>query len=286
MKVAFVWQGQRYEAERIRPGTKSVRVGWLKPDVPPALATCVEPSLKRLGWMTKLLPLTGPEAVTVEFLPKPKKSKRSNAMALGVRTAELSRELGLFIRENGYAERLQVICSHRGLYQGAAEARLTDAGVVLRQIAFFIGDDHSFNTKAGVSDIAVATKDASRRVVLFIEIEESGSGTKPKAIIGDALLPALADRVDLRGDDGGHFSLSLDAAQIWVGYHPRKGYDVSRTDRLESKLNEFLRKASGITEEADTKRIRLFNSPPEQLYRTLLADAKALLVELTSQTAN
>jgi len=280
MRVAFLWNGQRYEAELLARGPKNARVGWLMADVQLALAACVKPSLKRSGWMTKLLPLSGPEAVTVEVLPKLKKAKRASVKALGVGTAELSRELGLFIRENGYAEHFQVICSHRGRYQGDAEAHLTDAGVLLRQIAFYIGDDHSFNTKAGVSDIAVATKGDPRRVVLLIEIEESGSGTKPKAIIGDALLPTIADRVDIRGDDGGHFTLSLDSAHIWVGYHPRKGYDVSRTDRLETKLNQFLEKTSGITGEPGPKRIRLFNSPPELLYGTLLAKAKVLLKEL------
>lgn len=66
MRVAFVWQGERIEAERIAPGTESIRVGWEEPDVPPTLADQVEASAKRPGWMTMLLPLVGPNAVMTE----------------------------------------------------------------------------------------------------------------------------------------------------------------------------------------------------------------------------
>lgn len=66
MRVGFVWKGQRYEADRLASGTNNIRVGWLQSDVPLALASCVEPSPKRPGWMTMLLPIVGPDAVVIE----------------------------------------------------------------------------------------------------------------------------------------------------------------------------------------------------------------------------
>jgi hypothetical protein len=66
MRVAFLWQGERIEAERIAPGTKSIRVGWEVPDVPSTMVAHVEASPKRPGWMTMSLPLVGPRAVMVE----------------------------------------------------------------------------------------------------------------------------------------------------------------------------------------------------------------------------
>jgi hypothetical protein len=195
---------------------------------------------------------------------------------VGVQTAELARRLGLFIQEQDRGERLQIICSHRGLYKGEEEAKLTEAGVVLRHIAFFIGEDHNKDTKAGISDIALVTSDDPLRAILLIEIEESCSGTAPKAIIGDGLLPALADRVDLLQADEKPLPLSLSGTEIWVAYHPRKGYDVSRTDRLETKINNLLQKVNAAEMTGPIK-VRLVNQPPERLYETLLADAKGLL---------
>lgn len=234
MRVAFDLDGHRYEAELVRRGRRNARVAWLERDIPPSLAAKAKDSDSGPGWKTLLLPILGPYAVTLQVLPRTPRPAQVRGRALGVRTAELAKQLGLFAREQGWDGRLQVVCSHRGLYQGERKAELHAAGIVLRQIAFFIGDDHTSATKAGVSDIAVVTRAEPRRTVLLIEIEESGSGTKPKAVIGDGLLPVLADRVDVLQDDGAYFSISLHDAAIWVGYHPRPGFDVSRTDRLAS----------------------------------------------------
>lgn len=253
--------------------------------MPPQLAGRVEPSHTRPGWKTLLLRVDGPNAVVLYELPRPPKSARIGGRAVGVRTAELAQQLGLFVREQGWDGRLQVVCSHRGLYQGEQEAQLLAAGVLIRQIAFFIGDDHTAATKAGVSDIAVVTSAEPRRTILLLEIEESSSGTKPKAVIGDGLLPVLADRVDVLQTDGVHFSVGLQDSVVWVAYHPRPGYDVSRTDRLGDKLNDLLRKARGEDRNGPGA-IRLFNEPPERLYHTLLADAKRLLIEWTSDVPN
>jgi hypothetical protein len=278
MRVAFHLDGQRYEAELVRRGRRNARVAWLERDVPLSLEGRVEDSDTRPGWKTLLLPILDPDRVTLEVLPRPPRPARPGGRVLGVGTAELAKRIGLFVIEQGWGERLQVVSSHAGLYQGEREEELRAAGILLRQIAFFIGDDHTAATKAGVSDIAVVTRAEPRHTILLIEIEESASGTRPKAVIGDALLPVLADRVNVRQDDGAYFSISLQDAAVWVGYHPLPGYDVSRTDRLAGKLNELLRKARGA-EGRGPETVRLFNESPERLYHTLLDGAKCLLNE-------
>jgi hypothetical protein len=227
------------------------------------------------------LPIAGPGAITLQVLPGPGRPSKTGGKSLGVQTAELAKRLGSFILEKQWADRAQVICSHRGLYQGDAEAELTGAGVVLRHIALFIGDDHSFDARTGVVDIAVVTKDHPQRAVLLIEIEKNGSGTTPKAVIGDSLLPVLADHLDVLQENGTYSSPSLDGAEVWVGYHPRKGYDAARTDRLTEKVNGLLQKVVQA-EKTGPARIRLFNQRRDKLCDTLLADARCLLTERIS----
>jgi hypothetical protein len=285
-KVAFELDGKPYEAALLKRGRKTARIGWLEADTPPVLAARTEQHAIRHGWRSMLVSIMGPNAVTLRELPRPRRAGRPGRRAMGVQTAELAKKLAMFLVEQGSGADLQIICSHRGLYQDEREDELTATGVAVRQIAFFIGDDHTAATKAGVSDIAVVTRDEPRRTILLVEIEENGSGTKPKAVIGDGLLPLLADRVDVLQDDGSYFSISLRDAAVWVGYHPRSGYDVSRTDRLGNKLNDLVGKARG-EQGVGPGTVRLFNESPERLYDTLLADAKRLLIEwTTAQGAN
>jgi hypothetical protein len=277
MRVAFELDGTGYEAELLKRGTKNARIAWPERDVPPQLAARAEAGATRTGWLTMLVPIAGAGAVTLCVLPKPPPPARPGRRSLGVQTAELAKAIAQFVREQGWSDRIMVICSHRGLYQGEREEELIAAGIVLRQIAFFIGEDHTSDTKAGVSDIAIVTRADPKRTILLIEIEEAATGAKPKAVIGDGLLPVLADRVDVRKEDNDHFSVSLEGSAIWVGYHPRPGYDVSRTERLEGKLNGLLKRARRDRADGPMS-LRLFNQPPATLYRTLLEAAQQLLI--------
>jgi hypothetical protein len=282
-RVAFVWDGERHEAALVNKGTKHARVGWLEAEVPTALAPLVETRATRPQWRSMKVPLQGPNAVNLEYLPPVPNPTRRGGRVQGVKTAELAKALGEFIRDQGWDAQLQVICSHPGDFQGEREPDLTGAGVLLRQVAFFIGEDHTRNTRVGVSDIAVVTTAEPRRAVLLIEIEENASGTEPKTVIGDALLPILADRIDILGTNDAPIHLSVQGAGIWVGYHPRRGVDVTRTKALETKLN-----ASGYSPEggaSDRPAIRLFNEKPETLYDTLLEKAKEFLTNVVSRPA-
>lgn len=282
-RVALELEGQPYEAALLKLGKKTARVGWVEAEVPPALSGRVK-GTARAGWLSMIVPTVGENAVTLRDLPRARRPGRAGRRAMGVQTADLARHLASFVASQGWTDRLEVICSHRGVYQDEREDELAGAGVLIRQIGFFIGDDHTNETKAGVSDVAVVTRDQPRRAILLIEIEESNSGTKPKAVIGDALLPVLADRVDVLQEGGSPFRISLDRVAVWVGYHPRPGYDVSRTERLQAKLNALALR--GWEGNGAPAAIRLFNEPPDRLYDTLLTEARRLLVEWTADWPN
>jgi hypothetical protein len=285
-RVILVDGEHRNEALLVATGPKNARFGWRDEDVPAAYAGRVVNWETRSGLPFKalLLPRIGPQAVRWEEVvedtaAEPDAAEAGGARkALGVATAELAKRLAQLLRERGLHERLEVICSHRGRYTGARKRELLEAGVLVCQLAMFLEGDHAFHTKLGVSDIAVAEPADPHRMLVLIEIEESKDGTKPKVVLGDGLLPFLADRVEIveskRGRNRVLRTLSRDGTQVWVGYHPREGYDIPRTERLEACLNVFARKGRG---EGGPASIRLFNQHPPALYETLYRAVEVLL---------
>jgi hypothetical protein len=115
-------------------------------------------------------------------------------------------------------------------------------------------------------------------MLVLLEIEESKGGTKPKAVLGDGLLPFVAYRVEIveskRRRNQALRTLGRDATQVWVCYHPREGHDVPWTERQEACHNLFARGGRG---EGGPASIRLFSQHPPELYETLYRDVKALL---------
>lgn len=284
MRVEFELNGQRYQGHLLARGERRARLGWREEDVPPDLSTQVTTLPTRPGWRSLLLPISGPNAAVIYPIPKTVIAATTDRKALGVGTADLAVKLGEFIHQQNWQGCLQVLCSHRGRFHGQREAELHQAGVHLRQIAFFLGAGHSAAKRIGVSDIAIVTVAEPRQAILLIEIEECKTGTKPKTVIGDALLPVIADRVDVLYDNGVCSSIDLRGASIWVGYHPRDSHDTARTDKLSVKLNDFAR--SSVADGGPARiSIRLFNESESRLFDSLFSAAQQLLTTWTRTSA-
>lgn len=272
-QIIFQRGDQQFEALLIRLGKKNMRVGWTEGTVPSYYAKDATLCATRPGIKTVKLPLIGPGAVNVVRIDDAREimceGTDGETAVLGAATAELAKRLAFLVRERQLTEHLEVLCSHAGVYRGQRSHELREAGVSVCQLAMFLGDEHAFATKLGVADIAVAEKSPPHRTLVLLEIEESKTGTKPKAAVSDGFLPFLADRLEIveRTHMGRTTprTLSMEGAEIWVGYHPRKRMDASRTERLEARLNAFLI-GRPFEPGQGPSAVHLFNAPPTELY--------------------
>ncbi|MGC4006901.1 MAG: hypothetical protein QM811_28760 [Pirellulales bacterium] len=143
-------------------------------------------------------------------------------------------------------------------------------GVQRKHIALYLDAAHDRNSRIGIGDIAVIHKGTLK---LFIEIEECKSGSTPKTILADAIIPLLSSSVRIyrpvkpRLKDVREYS--LDKAKIWVAWHTSKGNDTLRTGALQKLLDTMLNQLKPGKSKCPVE-IRLFNESTQDLSKAIL----------------
>ena len=198
VSVEFDYRGRHYLALRVKQGSKNIRLGWRRDDVPSDFAGAAEESSSRSNLVTVKLPLGGLGVSNLRERPDEAGGAVDREVAaLGVGTAEFARELDHLLANMYSQQHLQVVCGHPGAQRRNQHPESTSGGVLLRDIAMFLGDSHSAETRIAKADCAIVTFASPKKIVLLIEIEESRDGITPKTIVADAMMPVIADRIDL-----------------------------------------------------------------------------------------